>query len=64
MTIAYKPCVITVTHPVQVLQYLSRQFQGRVISGLVRKHLRGNRRAVEWPARSPDFSPCDYWLFK
>ena len=48
----------------QVLRYLSEAFQGRVISGKVRKHLPGNMKAVEWPARSPDFSPCDYWLFK
>ena len=59
--------MINVTHPLQVLQYLCDQFQGHVISGLVRRHLRDyprGRRAVEWPARSPDFSPCDYWLFK
>ena len=48
----------------QVLQYLSDQFGGRVISGLVRKHLRGVRHAQEWPPRSPDMSVCDFWLFK
>ena len=38
------------------LQYLDSQFEDRVIS---RKSVRGR----DWPARSPDLNPLDYFLW-
>ena len=36
--------------------YLDRQFGPRQFS-------LGSKLAPEWPARSPDLNPCDYWLW-
>ena len=38
------------------MQYLDSQFEDRVIS---RKSVRGR----DWPARSPDLNPLDYFLW-
>ena len=46
------PCHVT-NHN---MQYLDSQFQDRVVS---RKAVRGE----DWPARSPDLNPCDFFLW-
>ena len=38
----------------QVRETLNSELSGRWI---------GRRGAIEWPARSPDLTPCDYWLW-
>ena len=38
------------------MRYLGRQFQWRVLS---RKPIQG----MDWPARSPDLNPCDFYLW-
>ena len=38
------------------MRYLDTQFAGRVVS---RKPIRGR----DWPARSPDLNPCDFFLW-
>ena len=46
------PCHVTQRNMI----YLDHQFQDRVIS---RRSIRGH----DWPARSPDLNPCDYFLW-
>ena len=46
------PCHVTD----QNMRYLDRQFGDKVVS---RKPIRGR----DWPARSPDLNPCDYFLW-
>jgi hypothetical protein len=38
----------------QVMQFLEEKFQSRVIS---------RKAEFEWPARSPDLNPLDYWFW-
>ena len=38
----------------QVMQFLEEKFQGRVIS---------RKAEFEWPARSPDLNPLDFWFW-
>ena len=38
------------------MRYLDGQFEGRVVS---RRAIRGH----DWPARSPDLNPCDFYLW-
>ena len=46
------PCHVTNAN----IQYLEQQFGGRVVS---RRTVLG----MDWPARSPDLNPCDYFLW-
>ena len=41
-------------YSVAVRAWLDNHLNGRWI---------GRRGAIEWPARSPDITPCDYWLW-
>ena len=38
----------------QNMQYLDSQFQNRIIS-------RNSINGIDWPARSPDLNPCDFF---
>ena len=38
----------------QVMEFLNQKFQGRVIS---------RKADFEWPAKSPDLNPLDYWFW-
>ena len=46
------PCHVTQ----QNMQYLDSQFQNRIIS-------RNSINGIDWPARSPDLNPCDFFLW-
>lgn len=43
-----------------VRRYLQNQFGNRIIGRLFPDDVRG---AWPWPARCPDLTPCDFWLW-